>query len=290
MVAQETLDTIEETLDVVEETLDTLERIPKVNLNGTTKKQQYIILGVTAVVSAAAGGGVAYFFANRHLRLKYEAIAEKEVADAKKYYSALHKKAEFSDPVETATRVITDLEQYAETVDELGYGSDLGYSESQETKDELVTPSPVPEEAEVVRQSHLKNVFTEADNSDDEFDYETEMRNRSVDAPYIITHDEFYENEPDYQQVTLTYFEGDDVLMDEKDQPISDTDATVGDANLTRFGHGSKDKNIVHVRNDKLELVFEIIRSDGEYVQEVLGFIQHSNPTRPLRKFRSDDE
>lgn len=55
MAKQETMETIEKTIDTATETIDTLERIPKVNLNGTTKKQQVIILGTTAAVSLIAG-------------------------------------------------------------------------------------------------------------------------------------------------------------------------------------------------------------------------------------------
>jgi hypothetical protein len=96
------------------------------------------------------------------------------------------------------------------------------------------------------------------------------------------------ENEPDHIQHTLTYFEGDDVLTDEEDQPINETDDTVGNANLLKFGHGSKDNNIVYVRNEKLDLDFEITRSKGSYIKEVLGFIQHDDRKR-VRSFRRRD-
>lgn len=55
MATQETKEKIEKTVDVVDETISTLERIPKVNLNGTTKSQQVIILGTVFAVGAIAG-------------------------------------------------------------------------------------------------------------------------------------------------------------------------------------------------------------------------------------------
>lgn len=55
MAQKETLNKIENTIDGAAETLDTLERIPKLALNGTTKKQQAIILGTTAGVSLITG-------------------------------------------------------------------------------------------------------------------------------------------------------------------------------------------------------------------------------------------
>lgn len=292
MASAETMENIEKVVDAVEDTLETVERIPKVNLNGTTKKQQVVILGLTAFSSAAAGGAIAYLVTKKRLELKFEELLAQEVAETKKFYAKLHKKDEFATPEavlgaidagdEALEAVVVEIEEYTETVKDLGYGEGLGYNEDE-------TPGPVPEEPEVVEASRRQNVFDNSKDSDDEWDYETELRERMIDSPYILHHDEYFQGELDYQQVTLTYFEGDDVLMDEKDQPISDTDDTVGDINLTRFGHGSKDKNIVYVRNDRLEVDFEIVRSTGEYTAEVLGF-RHSDSSSKLRKFRSDDE
>lgn len=55
MASKEVLNKVENTLDTTAETLDTLERIPKLALNGTTKKQQAIILGTVAGGSLIAG-------------------------------------------------------------------------------------------------------------------------------------------------------------------------------------------------------------------------------------------
>lgn len=55
MAEKQTMDAIEKTIDTTEETLETLERIPKLALNGTTKKQQAMILGTVAGVSALTG-------------------------------------------------------------------------------------------------------------------------------------------------------------------------------------------------------------------------------------------
>jgi hypothetical protein len=55
MASKEVLDKVENTLDSTADTLETLERIPKLALNGTTKKQQLIILGTVSGVSALTG-------------------------------------------------------------------------------------------------------------------------------------------------------------------------------------------------------------------------------------------
>lgn len=94
---------------------------------------------------------------------------------------------------------------------------------------------------------------------------------RASGDPYIISVSEFMDNDPQYQQNAISYYKGDGVLADERDQPIPDKNAIVGERNLQRFGEGSGDPNIVFVRNDRLEVDFEIALSLGTYSEEVLG-------------------
>lgn len=93
---------------------------------------------------------------------------------------------------------------------------------------------------------------------------------RGTGRPYIITLDEFNENEGDYTQTTVTYYQGDNVLADDREQPISNANGVIGDSNL-QFGNGSEDPNVVLIRNDTLEVDFEVCLSPGTYSEEVLG-------------------
>lgn len=133
------------------------------------------------------------------------------------------------------------------------------------------------------------NIFVDGRNLE-EFDYAAEVDRRDPDYPYVITHDEFMENENGWEQNTLTYYNGDDILTDEKDVPVPDVEAVVGSDALTKFGHGSRDRNVVYVRNEKLESDYEITLSMGEFSKEVAGFgeLRHSAPIRRFR--RGDDE
>ena len=94
---------------------------------------------------------------------------------------------------------------------------------------------------------------------------------------YVISIAEYREGKEDYDRQTLTYFAGDDVLCDESQGHIPEQDAIVGEENLTRFGDGSNDNNVVYVRNDAIQRDFEILHSAGNYEQEVLGL-----PKAPL--------
>jgi hypothetical protein len=133
------------------------------------------------------------------------------------------------------------------------------------------------------------NVF---DNPDDDWDYKTELESRGNVQPYIIHVDEFVGNENEWSQSTLTYYEGDDILTDSHDKPLYDASEIVGQ-NL-RFGHGSKDPNVVYIRNPRLEMEMEILRDPSSYEKEVLGeTIEKRAQTADLkhshqRRFRPD--
>jgi hypothetical protein len=129
---------------------------------------------------------------------------------------------------------------------------------------------------------------------DNNWDYGKERLRRSPNRPYVIHRDEKDESEDTYDTVSYTYYEEDDVLSNERDEVIGkeERDALIGEANLNRFGHGSGDPSIVYIRNDKLEMQMEIVRSSNSYAEEVHGF-QHSEPiSRRHRRERrlSDDE
>ena len=238
-----------------------------------------VLVALTAQVSAVGGALAAYSILTRSLEEKYRVIAEEEIADAKRFYARLHKKDEFSDPVSA-------LEQYAGKVEELEYVSQegvMGVSVKEETPE---VEEKIEEALEVVEEAaeEVKSIFD--NDADDDFDYEAEVRMRNSDRPYLITEAEFEENPEEYEQSTLTYYEGDDVLTDSRDKPIPDPDMIAGDDNLLRFGVGTDDPNRVHVRNDKLKMDFEILKSTGKFTTEVLGFIEHSRDDRRPRKFR----
>jgi hypothetical protein len=93
---------------------------------------------------------------------------------------------------------------------------------------------------------------------------------RNPEHPYVI-HQREFNHESDHVQVTWTFYAGDGVLVDEHDNKVEDPEATVGRASLHRFGEGADDPNVVFVRNDRLEMEFEICRLPTRYEVEVLG-------------------
>lgn len=111
-----------------------------------------------------------------------------------------------------------------------------------------------------------------------------------VDGPYVISLSEFTEDKQHYDKISWCYYEGDDVLCDENEEPISEgsVEETVGDA-LVRFGDGSDDENIVYVRNDKISCDYEISRVNASFSEVVLGIIPEDRYTTKKRG-EVDDE
>lgn len=247
-------------------------------------------MGHLAVVSAlalGAGAGIAWYVTKRHYQSKFEQIIEEEREEIKAFYARLYKKDEFATPgdaVETLGvpgTAATALTSYgAHKLEELG----VEVTETVEVEVAAIEEAPEDDEPTT------RNVF-DGSPTDEVWDQDKEEAYRASlepGIPYIISQMEYNENENDYEQRTLTYYADDDVLVDEHDKPIELIDEVVGEDNVTRFGHGIMDGRIVLVRNDRLNMDFEVIRHDGSYSKDVLGF-QHSDGPR-IRKFRGVDE
>jgi len=100
----------------------------------------------------------------------------------------------------------------------------------------------------------------------------------TLDHPYQITDAMFTEGVAGYDQVQLTYYAGDGVLADDRDDIIEDPASIVGTEFHKLFGDLSGDANVVFIRNGVRDLDFEITRSEGKYGEEVAGFLPDMDP------------
>lgn len=238
---------------------------------GRSGRKETVTVAVGVAVCFFGGAALGAYLSKRYFKKRYEDLASQEIAEAKAYYARLNKAEPYDTPGSTLEALGERGKAAAEAV--------LTYQgERADGEDESVTVTE--ERTEVVRQ----NIFTQnavADGWDQE--QEQSKRDAHPDEPYILSHDEYMENEPDYHQVTLTYFAEDDVLCDEKDQPIPAVEETVGEDNLSRFGHGSRDNRILYIQNDRIQMMFEVVKNDGSYAREVAGFIEHSDHPRIMK-------
>lgn len=94
------------------------------------------------------------------------------------------------------------------------------------------------------------------------------------------------QNDSSYIQSTLTFYKVDSVLTDERESVIEDLNETVGAENMKKFGSNSSDPNVLHIRNGRLQMEFEVCLSENSYRREVLG-MEEDPPDLPSGRKRS---
>lgn len=245
----------EETVESLEKVVDTVNR-----LDGFTAKS----LLVGAGIGIAVGFFVGYRYGKKKLRAEVFAEAEREMDEVREHYRQ---------------KTIALESREKPSVDEVI--RDRGYSTHVDIVDEgrLHPPFPVDPPRPFTYPPHVdasKRVYrsdsAEKDKMED-WDYEVELSRRTETDPYIIHQDEFTLNESGFTQTVYTYYAGDDILVEENDPEtiLHNRENLIGEEALNRFGHGSDDYNLVHVRNPYLELEMEIGRVSGQWVVEVQG-------------------
>lgn len=234
--------------------------------------------GLASVMSLVAGAAAGAAIAMKKLDSKYAALSEAEIAKAKIYYNALHKREEFQSPEAAVDHFILSSIAEGAIADQAAEATRAYQGDSEAIK-RLAEKLEVEDNEEGEEDPH---------EPEESFDLEEEKKTRTPDRPYVITEDEFTDGEPAYTPIEVTYFEGDDVLVDDQSKPITDIDGTIGIENLSRFGDGSRNPDVVYIRNERLGADFEVIRSQGKYTREVLGYIEHSDKPK-IRRFREDD-
>lgn len=271
-------------------------------IKALTKLQKAIFVAgasMAAVGGAVVGYTVALRTLNEKLREEADEAIQEEIQKTKDILESVKQPTqEFQTPeealaalhpeksnVETATEALLKYAQKheLEQVDEIQKFLDRPLSES------------IREDAENEGLIEVaENVFTNHAVEHGEWIWADEIEDRDPDTPYIIHRDEFNGDEFGYSQTQMTYFEGDGVLMEDvRGERVDDIAKMVGASNLTKFGHGSDDENVVYIRNVPLEMEIEVTRSPGKYAVEVLGFddsdsLSHSSDYG-IRKFRNHD-
>lgn len=254
--------------------------------NLSALKVKFTMLG--AAFGLAAGAAIGWKVAYKRLEAKFEKIAEDEIDDMREHFR--------QRLVAKETKPDLDAE-YKEQVKP--YAGDVPRTpQGEEITVEPATPQGIADavrDNEAAREGETppeetRNVFedTAIDPATGwNFEAEKAARVKNPGVPYVIHQDEYGE-EDDHDQITLTYYGGDDVLADAKDKPVEDQDRVVGLPNLDRFGHGSGDSSIVYIRNDDLGVDIEVTKSEKTYAEEVHGF-SHSDLPRRTRRHSMDE-
>lgn len=236
----------------------------------TTRELQFLSGGLLF------GVNIGWFAAKKYLKTSYDKLAEelreKHVDDLRATRVSYEQaKQNWQKP---------DLQEVVEN---------LGYSLAEQN---AINEVEAEVEAENTAQEQMVNVFETT--FDDNWDWDRENADRAgleAGVPFILHKDEFFEGDENYDQTTLTYYSGDDVLCDERDEVIEPRDHIVGGWNLEKFGtgHGSGDPNVLYIRNPRTFCDFEVVLNEAKYSEDALGFLEHSFE-RNRRRQRFDDE
>lgn len=242
-------------------------------------RKEYIIAGAS-VAGVAVGFGAGYKYAFHKYHKAYEMVLAEEIAEAKDFYARLNKAGDYATPESAAEKLVGEAATALFTYQ----GNDIVTSRMDQNdldalEDDLEDAITKTEEEDLEAHSIFQN-------SNENID----VSNRNPEEPYIITIAEWAENAPEHDQVQCTYFEGDKVVADDQDKPIADVNRCVGLGNLKHFGVG-EDPNTLLIRNERLSMDYEVLRSTGKFAHEVMGF-EHSDDTfaRSRRKKQLSDD
>lgn len=202
-----------------------------------------VLVAGTALVSAAVGAVGGFLYAKKLLADGYAEIAKEEIEQARDHYAKLYKRDEYESPEQVLAKRKPGASKDAS-------GRTISEVDGPPSNWRAVVP-PVPILERVVKG--LKKP-TQPDG----------------EGPYIITVEEYMAGDLGYEQVTLTWYEPDQTIADEADDIVDDVDTKIGLHHMERFGQGSKDKNTVYIRNEKLSIDYEVVRS-RQSLREALG-------------------
>jgi hypothetical protein len=214
---------------------------------------------VISLFSAGSGllaGGVAGYLLCRHrLSREFEERLSEEIAAIKRHYRPGACQHETGAPYIGPADVHSDDQ-----------GSDLESEDDPEYDGE----SAVDDDDESATSDEDWGVGAESESQPEVSDG---IRG-DTSKPYDITLEQFTDP-PDlgWQQITIKYYAGDKILVDEQDKPIPDIKRTVGNVREDTFGDKDSDQpGIKYVRNHKLQVDFEIIRDERAYIDAVLSY------------------
>ena len=239
--------------------------------------QQLIAAGFLVFTTGVAiGVGVGRTLAFRKLDAEYDERLALETQRIDQFHRMMRKEPPF-DNIRTAAAAYEerlreldahlDGTEYEEVVEELGYAEESEPEPSEEAADALD-----PAETAVDEMAQLLRISP-----------------RDEGLPYIVTTQEFFDEHDDYDTHSVTYYEDDRMLVDDRGTIISDIEGNLGpDYNLA-FGLGSGEPHVVYIRNEQRTNDYEVLLEPGSYTENVLGVVPDEHKTQ-RRKMRDSDD
>lgn len=217
------------------------------------------------VLIGAAGLGVGYLIARNQMEKRYARLLDEEIRRTKEFFEGSQGEAYVGseDPefMEQAIKTAEALTEYS----------------GGET---IVNPAVLAQEVtKTVTQYNKPGAPSIVEETARDIESNVAAAPMDPDArePYMINFAEFDANETDAEQITVSYFAGDGIVIDEGDNVISPerVEQIIGTDNLNRFGTKTDDPdmepNVIYVRCERFGMDFEVTRSPGKHSVEVLG-------------------
>jgi hypothetical protein len=265
---------------------------------------------VVSVASAAVGSGITYLAVRNRLKKRYSEMARKDIQEVKENYKLIRKEGKYADPatallayqgreeelhdiVENAKKAAlyqaeSDVEEAAEVLEEK---VEIAEEVEEAVEEGRVPPRTFSRAEAFVEEPRVHHIFDPEPEEAPEIDGVVTL-DRS--RPYLIPEEVFMDEDEDqskFSKITITYWEEDDTLCDEREAIIPDIEGTVGAINLHSFGQNEGQRDVIYVRNERLKADYEIVRESASYSKVILGLKDDEDrPKVPIRRMRGYDE
>lgn len=194
----------------------------------------------TNLVIFAAGVGVGAIAAIVLTKRKYELMVQEELDSIKKAFSVNKTEDEkiSSEPEEDeALHTENEMKEKPSLIE---------YAKKISEEEKYINYSSMSEEKETETET-TENV---------------EEPSEDTNKPYVIEPDDF-DTIDGYSTVSLTWYDGDNLLADDNDEVIVDVEDVIGFESLNHFGDYEDD--CVFVRNDRLKIDYEVLLDNRNY-------------------------
>lgn len=189
----------------------------------------------------AAGLGIGFFAGKKFYQEKYRKMADEDIASVN----------------EMTTRRINDMKKAIMDLDA-----------DEEENVEISTTEDIEDisDEELKTNERIVMQYNKAVKKEGEVE---SIRQKPTKAMIYVISEEEYMEEGDYDKVSLEYFEGDKTLVDDRDIPVDDPDAIIGEGTLDDFV--ISDDAEMYVRNDNISIDYELTKSEGSYRDYIEG-------------------
>ena len=147
------------------------------------------------------------------------------------------------------------------------WGAVKEYSNEENADQFPVTEDDIPED-DHPREEDFDEDFLE------QIEEETaEAGSDFVDPPHLISLGEFYNERPEYDKVTIDWYQPDNTWIDEHEEVIADIFSYIGMETNGLFEEqtGDDDPDVRFVRNDKYHSDYEIVRHHRSWAETIGG-------------------